>query len=377
MAGDLRWFVVQLANKEEGQKVELPKCTLLELKTCTSLWKTNHVIRDELEVRGYLNCMLIHCTESSMQTLTADGGPLKRRRAQGMGPYDCIELTDPQVSQLVMLLHVTDRYSVYRTAIFQEEKPQGETKLLEVMRGTLRGLKGDVICDRANMRKFTPIETLPGLQFMILMPAADLKPLTKVEYESLKLKADTNAKWYLVLAKNERHLQHAFKLSVRGRVQEGIFTEELGLDEYQVDMPLPEGISRKRYFFHPGKPFPIHYYFVFTTLGDMQSFRSRNPYARVSVVWSRKYEPVSLRDKDFEQLVNSVTGRQQELTDYMKKFIEGLKTGDEVGVFLTNLQELPFPVKVVQKKGKKLKVQDDRGVTLTVREDQIKPLKKR
>jgi hypothetical protein len=216
---------------------------------------------------------------------------------------------------------------------------------------------------------------LPNLNLLLLLPPADLKPYTRVEYESLKLKMDTNASWYLILAKNIRHLQHAFRLSVRAKVKEGIITEELGLTPFESGMAFPQGISQVRYYYQPGSPLPKHYFFVYTTLADVQCARVRSPYARVSIVWSRRYEPVSLSNKELEQLICSVEGKQQELSGYMRNFVESLQTGDKVGFFLSNLQDLPFMGTVTGRKGRKVKVVDTSGRKYTIPQESVVPPK--
>lgn len=186
---------------------------------------------------------------------------------------------------------------------------------------------------------------------------------------------DTSACWYLILAKNIRHLQHAFRLSVRAKVKEGIVTEELGLTPFESGMPFPEGISQVRYFYQPGRPLPKHYFFVYTTLADVQYARVRSPYARVSIVWSHRYEPVSLTNKELEQLIFSVEGKQQELSAYMKRFVESLQTGDKVGFFLSSLQDLPFKGTVTGRKGRKIKVVDTSGRKYTIPQESVVPPK--
>ena len=368
----MNWYVLQILESENETGVFLPKHSCFVLKSCTQLWKTHRVIVDELEDRGYMNCCLLQCTEEEMLALTTnENSCLRRRKTHNMGPFETHTLTQEQVDQLLILLHIQESIQVVR---FLMEKGEN-VKAGEVMRGEYRGLKGTVVSDKANLRKFTPMDTLPGLKLLLLLPAALLKPLTKVEYESLKLKIDTSAKWYMVLCKNERTLQQAFKLTVRSRAQEGICTEELGLERYSSDMEMPQGISRRRYFYHIGAPFPKHYFFVYTTLADAQSCRYRNPYARMNIVWNRGYEPVALKNKDFQDLVKKVEGKEVELSTSMQRFIESLKTGDEVGFLLTNLQEIPTPAKVVRKKEKahKIIVQDKEGRTYSVPENNILP----
>lgn len=360
------WFVVQ---QKEGFEDYVGSHSSFVIRTCTELWKTNNALVEELQVRGYMNCVLISCTQEEMLELTEEGGPYKRRRSPGLGPYDSICLTSEEMDCFITLLHVNNNYQVIRYLHHKSE----ETKPGEVMRGLLRGLKGQVVTDRANQRKFTPATTLPGLDIMLLIPAAELKPLTKVEYEAQRLKLDTSAKWYMVLCKNERTLQQAFRLPVRSRTQEGIYTEEVGLESFHYGMPYPQGISARRYFYHVGKPFPKHYFFVFTTLADIQSCRARNPYARISIVWNRGYSPVALNEKDFKQLVYAVEGRAQEISAYMKQFVESLKTGDKLNFFLTNLNEVPIPARVERVKKEKVVVTDEKGRHFTISKTSIAP----
>ena len=393
MNSNMKWYVLSFKGTDDREQVARA-CghTCFSLESCMELWHTNHFICEEFQVRGYTKCALVWCDEDEMMRLTQDDGLFRRRRADGMGPYDCISLLPSQFDQLILLLHVTDKYQVLRNVKMMEgenlapapepqtaedtsEETDPRVSRKEVMRGVLRGLLGRVVNDRANLRKFTPLETLPGLRLMLLMPAAELRPLTHVEFEREKLKLDTSAKWYLVLAKNKQHLLHAFRLNVRMRTQEGIQTDEMNLREYVSTMEPPTGISGVRYFYHMGKPFPLHYFFVYTTLADVRSCRVRNPYARVAVVWSRAYTPVSLSDKEFVQLVNSVEGKQQELTEHMQRFLEGLKTGDKLGFFLTNLEETPYQATFLKRKGKKVKVIDAEGRQLTIPQDAVVPLK--
>lgn len=362
----MAWYVVQ--TKEGFEDFQSPH-TCFEIKTCIEHWKTNHTIIEELSARNYLNCQLISCSEEQMQVLTDEEGPYRRRRLPGMGPYDCLSISPEAFDNLITLLHVNESYQVIRCVA----KKSDETKPGEVMRGLLRGLKGQVVTDRANQRKFTPTQTLPGLDVLVLIPAAELKPLTKVEYESQRLKIDTSAKWYMVLCKNDRTLQQAFRLPPRMRTQEGIYTEESNLLEFKYGMPYPQGISSRRYYYHVGKPFPKHYYFVFTTLSDVQSCRVRNPYARISVVWNRGYRPVALNERDFDQLIDGVEGREKKLSAAMRRFVDSLKRGDHLNVFLTNLQEVPIPARVDRVKKDKVVVTDEQGRHYTVPKSQIKP----
>ena len=374
----MNWYLLQKLNKDgEAGKDSLTRHSCFEIRACTELWHSNKFIVDELSARGYLDCVLVRCTEDEMLEMTGEGAPFKRRRLSGSGPYDCISLSEADLDQLLILLHVTDRYPVFRNVrpLVKPVDKSVETKSQEVLRGLLRGLKGNVVCDRANLRKFTPHPSLPGLNLLLLLPPADLKPYTKVEYESMKLKMDTSACWYLILAKNIRHLQHAFRLSVRAKVKEGIITEELGLTPFESGMPFPEGISQVRYFYQPGRPLPKHYFFVYTTLADVQYARVRSPYARVSIVWSHRYEPVSLTNKELEQLIFSVEGKQQELSAYMKRFVESLQTGDKVGFFLSSLQDLPFKGTVTGRKGRKIKVVDTSGRKYTIPQESVVPPK--
>lgn len=374
----MNWYLLQKLDRNgEAGKDSLPRHSCFEIRACTELWHTNKFIIDELTARGYMDCVLVHCTEEEMLEMTAEGMPFKRRRLSGSGPYDCISLPEGGLDQLLILLHVTDRYPVFRNVrpLSGPAEKVVETKSQEVLRGLLRGLKGSVVSDRANLRKFTPQTSLPNLNLLLLLPPADLKPYTRVEYESLKLKMDTNASWYLILAKNIRHLQHAFRLSVRAKVKEGIITEELGLTPFESGMALPQGISQVRYYYQPGSPLPKHYFFVYTTLADVQCARVRSPYARVSIVWSRRYEPVSLSNKELEQLICSVEGKQQELSGYMRKFVESLQTGDKVGFFLSNLQDLPFMGTVTGRKGRKVKVVDTSGRKYTIPQESVVPPK--
>lgn len=138
-------------------------------------------------------------------------------------------------------------------------------------------------------------------------------------------------------------------------------------------MEYPQGISQRRYYYHVGSPFSKNLFFVFTTLADVQGCRARNPYAGVGLVWSTSYQPVSLNQKDFKQLVDAVEGKQADLSEPMKKFVEGLKTGDDVGLFLNNFQKTPIPAQVLKKNKSKLLLLGKDGRQYVVDDSSILP----
>lgn len=371
----MNWYVLQLLQEEADIASLLPRRSYFVIRSCASYWRTSPVILSELEARHFLNCVLIQCTEEEMRSLFRQPQcPFRHRQVEGgMGPYGTLTLTEDQVNQLLLLLHVTDSYRVIRC--FAPAPPQVRDIPQEIMRGPLRGLRGTTTDDRANQRKFMPTTALPGVRLLILIPAIELRPLTKVEYERLRLTTDTRARWYMVLCKNERTLRMAFRHTVGTRKQEGVLTPDLDLEEFHPgSMPYPQGISQRRYYYHVGRPYPQHYYFVYTTWGDIQGCRSRNAHYPTGLVWNRRYEPVALNERDFRQLVSSAEGTPVELSAHMQAFLESLKQGDRLGILLTNLQEVPVSGTLLRKKKGKVVVQGDDGVTYTVKNEKVKEI---
>lgn len=371
----MNWYVLQLLQEGADIASLLPRRSYFVIRSCASYWRTNPFILSELEARRYLNCVLIQCTDEELQALIREHENVFRRRQlnNDQGPYGTLTLTEEQVNQLLLLLHVTENYRVIRCLM----PAQTPAKLIpqEILRGPLRGLRGTTTDDRANQRKFMPCGSLPGLRLLLLIPAAELRPLTKVEYERLRLTTDTRARWYMVLCKNERTLRMAFRHTVSTRKQEGVLTQELDLEEFLPgSMPYPQGISQRRYYYHVGKPYPQHYYFVYTTWGDIQGCRSRNAHYPTGLVWNRRYEPVALNERDFLQLVGSAQGTPVELSAHMQAFLESLKQGDRLGILLTNLQEVPVSGTLLRKKKGKVVVQGDDGVTYTVKNEKVKEI---